>query len=124
VVSLELRVSRLEERRADEAAAEIMSRARNAPLDALARFLLSPFELDAQRVEREEIERIAWRHLDVPLELVHQAAGRPEWAAALSDLLVARRGLLSHMRERYPELTRKFLAANKEEIERLTNNGP
>ena len=98
MASLEGRVSRLEERRADEAAAEIMSRARKAPLDALARFLLSPTELEPQGGEREEIERTAWGHLDVPLELAHQADRRPEWGDALGDLLAARRGLLSHMK--------------------------
>jgi hypothetical protein len=83
---------------------------------------LSPFEPDAPG-ELERRQEVAWGHLDVPLELVHQADRRPEWADALGDLLVARRGLLSHMRECYPELTRKFLTADQEEIERLTH-GP
>jgi hypothetical protein len=102
VASLATRLQKLEERRAAEAAAEIMRRARSASTDALARFLLA-FELADPEVTLEEAERQAWGYLDVPMAMAQTASQQEEGTAwlgyQLGALLARRPGLREHMKK-------------------------
>ena len=112
MASLVTRLQKLEERRAADAAAEIMRRARSASTDNLARFLLA-LELAEPESTFEEAEEQAWKCLGVSVGMAQTASQQEEWAERLGDqlgaLLARRPGLRAHMRSRYPTATsRRF----------------
>jgi hypothetical protein len=106
VGNLELRLLRLEERRAADASGGILRRARSASTDSLAQFILAR-ELAPEGERFEVMEERVWGYLDVPMEMAQLASKQGGWAEKLGDLIAERRGILEHMYSRYPEASRQ-----------------